>query len=589
MSDRNDPRSWCRVLMLTVVVAVGMVGIGLGDTIVGTKHDLSVSGKSSAKATSETEICLFCHTPHSAGREAPLWNRLSSGAVYTPYSSTTAKSRIGQPTGNSKLCLSCHDGTVALGMVRSRPKKIKLRGGSEKLPEGSSNLETDLQDDHPISFVYDQKLARSNSELVDPDLLPKNIRLENGDLQCTSCHSVHDNRYGKFLVMDNDASELCVQCHRKNYWETSSHRTSDATWNGVARDPWPHTERNSVKANGCENCHRPHTAGTKQRLLIYQTEEDNCLSCHNGKVASKDIESDLKKVSAHDVTATTGIHDPYEDVVNPARHVECVDCHNPHAVLSRQKNPQAASGALAGVKGVDTSGKTVQVIQFEYELCYRCHADSLKKGAAVVKRVQPETNVRLEFDVNNSSFHPVVSRGHSTDVPSLIHPLTVSSQIYCTSCHNSNQGRSAGGSGPDGPHGSTFRPILERRMEFTDSQNESESLYALCYKCHDRRSILGDESFTSHSLHVKDQKTSCTTCHDPHGSPTSQRLINFNAEYVKASASGRLEFNFLGNNKGECYLSCHGYEHNPASYGITVPLKSVTPAKYLRPAKPHKQ
>ena len=88
--------------------------------VASTKHNLSVTGTGNIKATSEQEICIFCHTPHNSAPQAPLWNRASSGSVYTPYNSSTIFSSPGQPTGASMLCLSCHDGTIALGSVLSR-------------------------------------------------------------------------------------------------------------------------------------------------------------------------------------------------------------------------------------------------------------------------------------------------------------------------------------------------------------------------------------------------------------------------------------------------------------------------------------
>src|SRR4051812_41640981 len=89
------------------------------DTILASKHDLSVAGPGTIKAVTESEVCIFCHTPHRAG-QSPLWNHTLSAATYIPYSSSTTKAAIGQPTGASKLCLSCHDGTVALGMAGTR-------------------------------------------------------------------------------------------------------------------------------------------------------------------------------------------------------------------------------------------------------------------------------------------------------------------------------------------------------------------------------------------------------------------------------------------------------------------------------------
>ena len=58
-----------------------------------TKHNLSVSGTGDAKALTETEVCLFCHTPHNASPSYPLWNHeLSSVDNYTNYWSPTLQS-----------------------------------------------------------------------------------------------------------------------------------------------------------------------------------------------------------------------------------------------------------------------------------------------------------------------------------------------------------------------------------------------------------------------------------------------------------------------------------------------------------------
>ena len=75
-------------------------------------------------ATTEREICIFCHTPHGASAtDGPLWNHQTSTAIYQTFSSPTLTAlgiTIGPPNGASRLCLSCHDGTVALGSVSSR-------------------------------------------------------------------------------------------------------------------------------------------------------------------------------------------------------------------------------------------------------------------------------------------------------------------------------------------------------------------------------------------------------------------------------------------------------------------------------------
>jgi hypothetical protein len=109
-------------------------------------------------------------------------------------------------------------------------------------------------------------------------------------------------------------------------------------------------------------------------------------------------------------------------------------------------------------------------------------------------------------------------------------------------------------------------PLLERQLVLSDFATETYDTYALCYKCHNRDSILVGLSFGKHFNHIVEEKTACTTCHDSHGVAGQAHLINFNTTYVTPSSSGRLEFNDLGLFHGNCYLTCHGANHNPRSY-----------------------
>ena len=295
-----------------------------------TVHNLSVSGPGTLKAQTESEICIFCHVPHKGSGQTPLWNRPDPTSVYILYSSSTVQGSLGQPTGASLQCLSCHDGTIALGNVASRSTPISFAGGVDQIPSSSrTNLGTDLSDDHPVSFAYTSTLASQDGELNDPSTLPSDIKLENGSvLQCTACHNPHDNSLGDFLVLTTQNSTLCVACHNKTHWTTASHSTSGATWNGSGTNPWFHTSYTTVSENGCENCHNPHQAGGHERLLNYSVEEDNCIQCHNGNVASTDIVTQLNKAYRHNVYTYSSIHDPIENNTVQTQHVECVDCHN---------------------------------------------------------------------------------------------------------------------------------------------------------------------------------------------------------------------------------------------------------------------
>lgn len=566
---------WFSSLLVFLSLAFAHEAAAQGShSIIDSKHDLSVSGPWDVRAATEKETCIFCHAPHNTTGQQPLWNHEMSVATYTPYSSSTLRATVGQPTGASKLCLSCHDGTVALGMVASRPTPIAMRSGVSTMPIGVTRFGTDLSAHHPISFVYDQALVAANPELRSPDTLPPEVRLDkNQELQCTACHDPHSDQYGKFLVKDNVASALCRDCHVPDGWDTSSHATSVATWGGSGIDPWPHTEQTTVAANACENCHRPHDAGTKAQLLNFANEEQNCNSCHSGTVAAKNVAAEFNKASIHPLTLTAGVHSPTEDPINPPRHVECADCHNPHATRNATATAPAVSGALAGVKGVNVNGGVVQSAQFEYEVCFRCHGDSLNRGPARVTRQNVQTNTRLEFSPANTSYHPVIAAGKNTILPSLISPWSASSVMYCGDCHNNNQGPGAGGSSanPKGPHGSDFPPILERQLLLTDLTAYNQQNSALCFKCHSSAVVVSSrtDSWEFHQKHIVDFKAACTTCHDSHGS-SQPHLINFNTTYVK-SYNGLIQYNSTGPNHGNCTLSCHDGDgvnknHTPKSY-----------------------
>jgi predicted CXXCH cytochrome family protein len=538
------------------------------------KHNLAATGPGTVKASTETETCVFCHTPHNASALAPLWNRKNPGSTYVPYTSSSAIAHPGQPTGSSLLCLSCHDGTIALGDVLSRAAPISMSGGITTMPAGNTNLGTDLSDDHPVSFVYNAALvAARNGELADPASLTGRVKLDiGGQLQCTSCHDPHDDSQGKFLVMSNLASALCQTCHLKNFWATSDHRLSAKTWNGLGTTPWPHTSGTTVAANACENCHRPHSAGGSKWLLNQAAEEANCYPCHNGNVATMNIQSEFTvKAYVHPIAATTGVHDVSEPATVQARHVECVDCHNPHATNA---GTGPLPGSLANVRGVDIGGLPVNPSTAEYQVCFRCHADSTNKPAPHTTRQIAQNNTRLEFATTNPSYHPVAGPGKNTNVPTLLTPWTTASTMKCTDCHNNNAGPGAGGIGPKGPHGSSNPVLLERKYITLDRTTESASVYALCYKCHDRTKLTTSGSaFVRHGQHIVDLSTPCNACHDPHGISSTQgnstnnsKLINFDTTIVKPSSSGQLKFTSTGTNHGSCYLTCHGENHNPYTY-----------------------
>jgi len=506
--------------------------------------------------------------PHNSSPRAPLWNKNISGTTYTLYNSSTLDAIPGQPDGSSILCLSCHDGTIALGEVVSRTTPIDMTG----FMPSKSNLTTDLSNDHPISFTYDAALAASDGQLKTPPLTSQAVLDHNSKLQCTSCHDPHKETNPKFLRASNEFSDLCFLCHDRTYWNNSTHKTSTKTWNGNGINPWAHLESAyaTVSQNACANCHNPHNADGKQRLLKSNLEENNCLDCHNGNVASKNIQTELAKVYKHDVYNYSIVHDPTESTSVTTKHVECQDCHNPHASNSTTATAPFVNGFNLGVSGINQAGNPVSPATNTYEICYKCHAGNSWSPSPALPRLIVQNNVRLEFEPSNPSFHPIAGpRNNSEITANLISPNTANTVLYCTSCHASNDSN-----GPAGPHGSIYPQILKLQYETADYTVESAQAYALCYSCHNRNNIINDiNTFREHRLHIVEERTPCSVCHDAHGVSSTQgnninnsHLINFRTDIVQSTSMGGLKYEDTGTNRGRCYLRCHGRNHRPKSY-----------------------
>lgn len=545
-------------------------------SVISSPHNLSAtggSGKHGVAFTEEKRICVFCHVPHNSRAAQQLWSRsLDENYTVTPYESTTLKALpkpADKPTGASRLCLSCHDGTIAAATLENyagSPLAGATTMPSDAVPTLNPNLTSNLSNDHPISFAYTAALAAQQGELASPAALPAQVRLDSdGGLQCTACHDPHNNEFGNFLVIDNSAagSPLCVACHQNTGWQASAHNTL---------------------APGCMNCHYTHNAPQPARLLHAQNEEDNCyVNCHDSNgPPSLNVKSLFDLNHRHRLNiAPAGTHDEKEALPAQTLHVECVDCHNPHRANNTGiplSNPPNINGPLAGVK---IGPLASDIATKEYEICFKCHAGGQAANFSGITETRPnrvinEPDQRKRFDGLNPSFHPVMAqrRGDGSSLNGSFQ--TDMLMIYCTDCHNSDESAKAGGTGPSGPHGSQWEHILMARYYMpppTDTSLEYNSaLYDLCYRCHNEGYIMGSSSgfvsqgMNEHAKHVKDRRIPCFACHDPHGiyfgsgnSTNSAHLINFDKDYAAdpntlpnpyydtSSASG----------SGSCTVKCH--------------------------------
>jgi predicted CXXCH cytochrome family protein len=235
--------------------AIAMAGTNPGTGIRGTSHDLSTGGVGAAyvgagAADNLDRVCIYCHAPHHAidGATAaannvtyfPLWNHaITTVATYQTYTNGTdtptgishqLNATLATSLGSvSKLCLSCHDGSLAISAYGYAPSSTlgsttgtKFTAGSRFLIGGGTQ---DLRNHHPIGFDYDA-VAAIDDEInpSDSSLLGANSYglvisdlLWNGKVECSSCHDVHNtkNEGSKFTWVQDTSSNLCLTCHNK--------------------------------------------------------------------------------------------------------------------------------------------------------------------------------------------------------------------------------------------------------------------------------------------------------------------------------------------------------------------------------------
>jgi hypothetical protein len=429
----------------------------------GTRHNLSAAADGSetpsggrvpvraVKASSETQVCVFCHTPHEAELiqfgsgstrlGAPLWNRkLSTAATYTSYSSSSIDAIVAQPGGSSKLCLSCHDGTMAIDKVNALngvksatiamnlPSPVTMPS-SAALTGFTRDLGVNLSNDHPISFAYDAALAAKDGELRTPDgvvvgnrrarVTPPKLPLENDQVECATCHDPHlrdqttSNGNAKFLRMNRfQAAQpgggafvpaddiICLACHNKGglSWAYSAHankgvanQTYDAT--AAKKREFPSSLDTPANTNptvwqvACLNCHDTHTVQGARRLLREGA---------NTGLTADGVQNGLESSTA-----------PFS---KSAIENTCYQCHD-------------------GTTGVLSSKEKVPNIKGDFALTYRMPISSVDQGIV-------GTPASLEaHDIGTGG----LAKGGADFVesqPNLGFALPGNRHAECTDCHN---------------------------------------------------------------------------------------------------------------------------------------------------------
>jgi predicted CXXCH cytochrome family protein len=594
-------------------------------------HNLGPGSKSPVTGA-RTDSCSYCHAPHS-GLNMGLWNQKLTTQNYTTYTSTTQKNTGVQPMlgSDSNQCLSCHDGTVAVGSTVAYGQ-VTTQGSMNAQDVFGSNMQTS----HPFSLAPPLKDSvhlvaslAANGKTGDPSGAVKLIK---GSVECTSCHDPHvqakDLVSQNFLVKDSSSGQTCLACHDPTRqvggqvnpladWATSAHALSTAKISPQAGLG----SYTTVGGDACISCHTPHNAAGPARLLRGQNEQA-CIACHNGgsnvspmaPYANVFAEYAAPKVG-HPFPASSNAHDAAEStLLNNNRHATCVDCHSGHGSEPVGVFPPAplirvSQKDVLGINASDGTSVLTPAVN-QYENCLRCHGTSSGKQVQLIYGYFPVRAVSAgdplnqipQFAVSATSSHPVFhTRSSALPQPSLLANMlnldgvtqgrAMGTQILCTDCHNSDDNRESGGSGANGPHGSRWTHILERRHEFSQATSpglvisnlfpnpdlSANGPYALCAKCHDLpNQVSKNTSWTHHSTHIN-LGVSCSVCHIAHGmgaasgTISGERLVNFDVNVVASNGGLPISYNRGPNT---CVLVCHMVAHNPNGTVSAAGLRS---------------
>lgn len=218
----------CKVLIFHIGLSIFFC-LSAG-TIVHSKHDLSATNFYGPSTSANKEICVFCHTPHgSSSTLTPLWNRtITNTAAFQMYGESSSQGHV--PSMASIVCLSCHDGVSSQGVsaVASADTHSLINppttdiggpnctachfGASGTYPSKVWQIGPNLSDDHPVSVSYTTALTRDPTGFV---ANPVSVKLFGAgkDVECATCHDVHDPDNGSFLRVNNAGSALCNTCH----------------------------------------------------------------------------------------------------------------------------------------------------------------------------------------------------------------------------------------------------------------------------------------------------------------------------------------------------------------------------------------
>ncbi|MFZ4707838.1 MAG: cytochrome c3 family protein, partial [Bacteroidales bacterium] len=475
---------------------------------------------------------------------------------------------------------------------------------------------------------------------------------------CIKCHYMGDHKSGSVKLLDPDqgysiiytydpankssVESFCLNCHDANGSNGDVTPFSDNTAVPLINQAmWTvssHKTAGTANTNTCLACHDNGHGSNKSTIIgpfaytgpgtgtdLMNEEEGFCLGCHGGTgVAAVKVHLSFSNNTntatafrKHDPTATYRKH-LNEEKTGAAfgganRHVECVDCHNPHGarayaattaptIFNELIGASGVTPTYAGA-GAPTGFTFNKNTTYEYEVCYKCHssfttlptylpagwtgtadqADALRKitTAGTNTQIADSRDMAREYNPANASYHPVMAAGTNLNINAATFQTGwgFASRMYCSSCHDNNQKATAGYG--RGPHGSQNLHILDAgtggNSGFKTTHNGvNTSTTDFCTKCHKATSyISGNTSsrFPWHLYHVADvTREGCYVCHDTHGSEQFH-LINFSRNQSPTVCITAVTTNTqsafvhaAGTSANTCGITCHGTSHGGKPY-----------------------
>jgi len=238
-----------RAVGLAVIFAAVLVSTGFAQKpsklgIVNSAHDLRAG--LAEYGYNSYALCNYCHIAHKTANSTypsnigpVLWNHtLSSKTAYGVYTSAIFQSYstdiadLGPlNTGayaTSNLCLSCHDGTVAIASFYDA-SDAALNGdtygnsttGTNTVNMPGSATISDLTNTHPVNFTYYNAAWLGTSGVRAPAALwsvdgAGSVPLENGKMQCWTCHDAHNGASAIFEqnFPTQSSGTFCTYCHQ---------------------------------------------------------------------------------------------------------------------------------------------------------------------------------------------------------------------------------------------------------------------------------------------------------------------------------------------------------------------------------------